>query len=120
MHELQGIAQTEGGRLLRVLFLRIGRVSTYPRAAQLLSLNQMYFRQIISGTNDNKAAGSVIPTILLRERGPDSTTPAANKASAAAPAFRPRPSSQLSRITVAIAAVGLLRYAKVYTDSRSH
>jgi hypothetical protein len=82
VHELQGIAQTEGGRLLRVLFLRIGRVSTYPRAAQLLSLNQMYFRQIISGTNDNKAAGSVIPTILLRERGPDSTTPAANKASA--------------------------------------
>ena len=33
---------------------------------------------------------------------------------------RPRPSSQLARITVAIAAVGLLRYAKVHTDDCSH
>jgi len=60
-------------------------VSTHPRAAQLLSLIQMYFRQVISGTNDNKAAVSVIPTMLLRECGPNNATPAAKKASAAAP-----------------------------------
>jgi hypothetical protein len=44
-------------------------VSTNPRAAQLLSLNQMHFCQIISGTNDNKATVSAIPTILLRDCG---------------------------------------------------
>jgi hypothetical protein len=61
--ELQSVAEAQGGRLLRVLFLRLGRLSTDPRAAQLLSLSQAYFRQIISGTYDNKAMVSVSPTI---------------------------------------------------------
>jgi hypothetical protein len=51
VHGLQDFAEAHGGRLLRVLFLRLGRVSTDTRAAQLLSLSQAYFRQIISGRN---------------------------------------------------------------------
>jgi len=58
---------------------------TDPRAAQLLSLIQVYFRQIISGTNDKSATISVSPRILLRECDPNGAMPATNKASAAAP-----------------------------------
>jgi hypothetical protein len=36
--KLQSIAEAQDGRLLRVLFLRLGRLSTDPRAARLLSL----------------------------------------------------------------------------------
>jgi hypothetical protein len=51
--------------LLRFLLLRLGGLPTYPRAARLLSLDRTYFRQIISGTNDNKTVHSVIPTMLF-------------------------------------------------------
>ena len=82
---MQSIAKTQGGRLLCVLFIRIDGLSTDSRAARLLSVIQTYFRQIISGRNDNRATVSESTTILLRECGPNSAMPAADKASAAAP-----------------------------------
>jgi hypothetical protein len=36
MYAVQNVAKAEGRRLLRVLFLRIGRLSAHPRATQLL------------------------------------------------------------------------------------
>ena len=43
MHAMQNAAEAEGWRLLRVLFLRIGRLSSYSRAARLLSLIRRIF-----------------------------------------------------------------------------
>jgi hypothetical protein len=39
VHPLQNVAQAEGGRLLRVLLLRIGSLPAHSRAAQLLSVS---------------------------------------------------------------------------------
>jgi hypothetical protein len=51
------------------LLLWFGGLPARPGATRLLSLDQRYFRQIISGTNDNKTTVSVIPTMLFSEWG---------------------------------------------------
>jgi hypothetical protein len=51
MRSVQDAAQAKTGRLLRVLFLWIGRLSPDPRAARLLSWLGVLFFQI-SGAND--------------------------------------------------------------------
>src|SRR5260370_37424897 len=48
-------------------------------------VDQAYFRQRISGTKDNKATPSVVPTMLLRECGPNDRTPAPNNPAVTAP-----------------------------------
>jgi hypothetical protein len=86
MHEVQNAAKAKGGRLLRVLFLWIGRLSPDPRAARLLSLVSCTFsRSLEQMIIDNKATTSVTPTMLLRACGPNANNPGANNPRTTAP-----------------------------------
>ncbi len=61
-------------------YQRRGLVNLSPKRPRVV---QAYFRQISSGTNDNKATLSVTPTMLWG--GPNTVMPAATSPTAAAP-----------------------------------
>ena len=64
VHPLQNVAQTEGRRLLRVLFLRIGRLSSHSSAAQLL------FGNAKVGWNPHSIGGRLAGALISGSLGP--------------------------------------------------
>jgi len=58
---MQNTAKAESRRLLRVLFLRIGRLSSYSRAARLLSLSRrIVFKFLAQSTPELLPATTLI------------------------------------------------------------